>query len=182
MAVASLGWISVISLREGRAVSVPFSHHLLSAPITSNLEASLPIHPSQFNLLSLVQSEGSQFTHTHVRMPNYQLAIKEAHSYTDIIIQLCESEEWSLSKMLAFWATSKRPVFISDHYTLMTDQFDHLPILWDKQKESLSAFHGHLSFPLAFTLQSWDQRKRGGDILQLNTERKGDPTSVFSNR
>lgn len=72
---------------------VPFSHHLLSASIISNLENSLSIHSSQINLFSLVQGEGSRFTYTHVRMPNYQLAIKEAHSQTDIIIQLCESRK-----------------------------------------------------------------------------------------
>lgn len=65
--------------REGGVISVPFSHHLLSAPIISNLEASLPIHPSQFNLRFFVQDEGSQFPYAYVRMPNYQLAIKEAH-------------------------------------------------------------------------------------------------------
>lgn len=70
-----------------------FSCHLLSAPIISNLETSLPFHPSQFNLLSHVQGEGSQFPYTHVRIPNYQLAIKEAHSQNNIIIQLCESQE-----------------------------------------------------------------------------------------
>lgn len=70
-----------------------FFSHLLPAPIISNLKGSLPIHSSQFNLLSLVQGEGSCFPYTHVRMPNYQLPIKEAHSQTNIIIQLCDSQE-----------------------------------------------------------------------------------------
>lgn len=69
-ATASLRWISVISLREGGVISIPFFHHLLSAPIISSLEASLHIHPSQFSLLSLVQGEGSPFPYTPVRMPN----------------------------------------------------------------------------------------------------------------
>ena len=132
---------------EGRwSNSCTFSCHLLSAPIISNLEASLLIHPSQFNLLSLVQGEVSQFPYTYVRMPNYQCAIKEAHSQTNIVIQLCESQEndpfpqcWHPKPHQRSWYLFQIII------PLMTDQFDHLPILWDKQKESLSAFHGHLS-------------------------------------
>lgn len=62
-------------------------------------------------------------------------------------------------------------IYFPDHYTLMTDQFDHLPILWDKQKE-LSAFHGHLSF-LCFQIASLRSKERGGnDILLSNAESK----------
>lgn len=71
-------------------VSVPFFPHLFSAPIISNPEASLPIHASQINVFSLVQGEGSWFTHIDVRMPDYQFAITEAHSQTDILIHFWE--------------------------------------------------------------------------------------------
>lgn len=58
-------------------------------------------------------------------MPNYQIAIRKAHSQTDIIIQLWESQKSHLSLMLASQATSKWLEFISDHFTLMTAQLDH---------------------------------------------------------
>lgn len=83
---------------------------------------------------------------SHVMMPNYQLAIRETHSQTDIIIQLCESQKSCLSLMLAPRVTSKWLEFISYHFTLMTAQFDHSPILWGKQMKPLFAFQGHLSF------------------------------------
>lgn len=50
-----------------------------------------------------------------------------------------EPEESSFSH-LASQATSKWLEFISYHFTLMSAQFDHSPILWGKQKESLFAF------------------------------------------
>lgn len=83
---------------------------------------------------------------THVRMPNYQLAIKEAHSHRDIIIQLWETLKSHLSLMLASPATSKWLEFICYHFTLMSALLDHSPILWGKPKESLFAFQSHLLF------------------------------------
>ena len=156
-----------------------FFHHLLSAPITANLEASLPIYPSQFNHFFLVQGEGSC---TPVRMPNYQLAIKEAHLQTDIIIKLCESQKnglfpwcwhhkphqrgWYLFQIIIPWWLINLTIFL----------------FWETNKRNLCLHFMAIYHSFGFQIVSLRSKERGRMVFCCLTLRaKLDDTSVFSN-
>lgn len=179
LAAASLRWISVISLWEGGVISVPFFHHLLPAPITANLEASLPIYPSQFNLFFLVQGEGSC---TPVLTPNYQLAIKEAHLQTDVIIKLCESQKNGLFA----WCWHPKPhqrgcylfQIIIPWWLINLTIF----LFWETNKRNLCLHFMAIYHSFGFQIASLRSKERGGMVFCcLMLRAKLDDTSVFSN-
>lgn len=71
----------------------------------------------------------------------------------------------------------KEAVFIPDHYTLMTDQFDHLPILWDKQRTHCLLFMA-IYHTFGFQMLKLRSKKKLNSILLSNLKVKYNRTSV----